>query len=918
MAVNIGPKIGIDGEAEYRKQINNIITSTKTLNAEMKALKSSFDSEGKSIEQNNRQREILNQQIKLQEERVAACSKMLEESKAKFGENSSQTDKWRQALANAQTDLNNFNRELDELPSSLELVGSKMKSVGDGISNVGSKIASFGSTMTKNVTTPIVGAFTLSAKSAIDWESAFTGVMKTVDETATTSYEDLSASIMKMATETASSKEDIAGVAEAAGQLGVSADDIENFTRTMVMLGDTTNLSADEAATALARFTNITGSGNSNVDRLGSSIVALGNNFATTESEITEMATRLASAGTIVGLSETDILALAAAMSSVGIQAEAGGTAMTQTLSSINSAVDMYKDGMTEDLEFIASISGVSAQEFADQWNANPVAALQSFIEGLANVKDEGGNVSATLGKLGMEGVRQSNMLQSLALASDMLGQAVDTSSQAYEENNALVAEAEKRYQTMDAKLKQTKEQVGNLAVSFGEILLPYISQGLTIIQGLADKFMSLDQSEQEQIIKMAALAAAIGPILLGGGKLIVGIGNLISAGGTIATFMGGTLIPALTTAGTFITGTMVPALASFAAGFAPLIIAAAPWIAAGAAIVAAGVLIYKNWDEIKEKAGELGDWIGEKWDGIKTKVSETWNGLKADASSAWNTIKTSVSSKADEIKSNVSNDWAHIKSGTAEAWNYVKTSAATSTASMLSNVSTTWSSMKSSFTSGFNTLKSSASTGLSHVATTFSTKWSTIKSNMSSTWSNISSNAQIALSNLNSTISSKATTIGTTIKNGLSSGVNYVKNLPSNFASWGREMIGNLAQGIRDKVASVGSAVKSVADAISSYLHFSEPDVGPLADANSWMPDFMDQMAAGIEAGRSKIQQAMNSVATDIAAPLNSNINNTTLNYGGNSIVVNAAPGMNVEEIADAVQERINDEVEAKEHAYA
>ena len=151
----------------------------------MKALKSSFDAEGKSIEQNNKQRELLNKQIEVQKERVEAVSKMLEESKAKYGENATQTDKWRQALANAETDLNNLQHELDALPSSLELVGSKMEAIGSKISGVGSKIESFGKSMTTYVTAPVVGAFTASAKSAIDWESAFTGVMKTVDETAT-------------------------------------------------------------------------------------------------------------------------------------------------------------------------------------------------------------------------------------------------------------------------------------------------------------------------------------------------------------------------------------------------------------------------------------------------------------------------------------------------------------------------------------------------------------------------------------------------------------------------------------------------------------------------------------------------------------------------------------------------------------
>ena len=130
--------------------------------------------------------------------------------------------------------------------------------------------------------------------------------------------------------------------------------------------------------------------------------------------------------------------------------------------------------------------------------------------------------------------------------------------------------------------------------------------------------------------------------------------------------------------------------------------------------------------------------------------------------------------------------------------------------------------------------------------------------------------------------------------------------------------MIGNLVNGIKSKIADVGNAVKSVADAVASYLHFSEPDVGPLSDFNSWMPDMMSQMAQGIEAGRSKIQAAMNDVATDIEMPLNSSINNTTMNYGGISIVVNAAPGMDVEALADAVQERINDEVMQREAAYA
>ena len=162
-----------------------------------------------------------------------------------------------------------------------------------------------------------------------EFETAFTGVKKTVDAT-DEEYAKLRQNILDMSEEIPSSASDIAGVMEIAGQLGIATESLTDFTKTMINLGVSTNLSAEEAATALAKFANVVSmpdfdeDGVSNYERLGSVIVDLGNNFATTEQDIVTMATRLASTGDIVGLSEAQIMALATAMSSVGIEAESG------------------------------------------------------------------------------------------------------------------------------------------------------------------------------------------------------------------------------------------------------------------------------------------------------------------------------------------------------------------------------------------------------------------------------------------------------------------------------------------------------------------------------------------------------------------------------------------------------------------
>ena len=534
MAQNIGPRIGIEGEAEYRRQMQNIIQQTKTYQSAIKEAQSALDRNASSQQKAQAKTQALTKAIEAQRKQVEYCQNMLNASKEKYGENATQTLKWEEALHKANTQLNELNQQLAD-SNRLKAWGEDVVKAGERLEQAGRKISSAGETLTRTVTVPIVTAGAAAVKSSIDFETAMTGVMKTVDETATTSYADIAEAIKKMSTETASSKTEIAAVAEAAGQLGVGADDIEKFTKVMIMLGDTTNVNAQDAATSLAKFMNITGDSLDDVDKLGSAIVDLGNNFATDEASIIAMATRLASAGTIAGLSSTDILALAASMSSVGIEAEAGGTAMSQTLTNIGNRVANFKDGATEALDDISKVTGMSAQEFADAWEKDPVKAVQSFIEGLDRMNSSGENVNAILDDLGMKGIRQSNMLKSLALASGNMADAIDTSSEAYRKNTALSDEANKRYQTTAARLSQVKEKATNAAITFGNSMLPTVEKAIDVAGKFADKLSAMDEAERGTIIRTAALAAAVGPVLIGVGKTVTAVGQITKGVGTAA-----------------------------------------------------------------------------------------------------------------------------------------------------------------------------------------------------------------------------------------------------------------------------------------------------------------------------------------------------------------------------------------------
>ena len=353
-------------------------------------------------------------------------------------------------------------RELGDTADSAESFGSRATQAVDAVSGV---LAAAGiAALLKE----IKQGFDECAQASMDFESAMTGVAKTTDLT-DEELADMSDAIKAMSTEIPATTTDIAAVAEAAGQLGIQKDALLDFTRVMTMLGTATNMTAEDAATALARFANITGMSADNYDRLGAVIVDLGNNFATTESEITQMGTRLASGGRLAGLTEPQIMALAAAMSSVGIEAEAGGTAMTQTLNAIEKAVANGEDA----LQGFADVAGMSADEFAQTWSTDALDALTAFIRGLGTLDERGESAVLVLEDLGLKGIRQGNMLKSLALAADQMDSAVQTANTAWDENIALTNEANKRYATTQSKLDMMQNAYNNLKVAVGDAFAP-------------------------------------------------------------------------------------------------------------------------------------------------------------------------------------------------------------------------------------------------------------------------------------------------------------------------------------------------------------------------------------------------------------------------------------------------------------
>lgn len=669
---NLAVRLSLDS-ANFTQSMSSIERNLKALGQEMRMNQNHGKDWGNSITGLTTKQDSLTRMLDAQEIKVRRLREQYEQSKAETGENSRATENLAIQLNRATAEYSRTEAELAQVAAALQRqrdelrlaesswtqLGERMRAVGATMSSVGDKMTAIGKNMSMKVTAPIVAMGTLATKASIDFESAFAGVKKTVDAT-DAEFAVLEKGIRGMAKEIPAAATEIASVAEAAGQLGIEKENILAFSRTMIDLGESTNLTADQAATAFARFANITQMPQTEFDKLGSVVVALGNTMATTEAEIVSMSMRLAAQGKQVGMSESQIMALAGTMSSLGIEAEAGGTAMTTILKKMQTAV------MTggKFLDKFAEAAGSNAKDFAAAWNNDPVEALDIFVKGLSASSEAGENLAETLAFLGIKGIREQDTLLRMAGASDLLSEAVGTSNKAWEENVALTNEAAQRYATTESQLNIMKNKLVDLGITIGNIIIPALMKVVEAIEPWIEKFSTLKESTQKTIVVIAGIAAAIGPVLVVIGVLVSSIGAILTAFGTASA-----AIAVMTTG----VASAVPAVSALAAVFTVLTGPVGIAIAAIAGFAAVALIVYKNWEPIKTfftdlwktiEISGLAIWevlkeawastvvfFKDTWSTITVFFSELWIGITDGASQVWEGVKESWTESIESLK---------------------------------------------------------------------------------------------------------------------------------------------------------------------------------------------------------------------------------------------------------------------------
>ena len=508
----------------YQKQQTAVENTRKRL----ELLQQQYDNIQKEIQQTGEFSADLQNKLLAKQQQIDKTTSSLNRQTEKL-------DEMGDALKEAGVDMDDLGQSSTQLTNRIDALKKEQEEVAEGAQTFGNKASQAFSTVHEAIVAAGIATalkevyeyFADCAKASMDFESAMTGVAKTTDLT----DDELSAmsdAIKEMSTEIPATTEELAAIAESAGHLGIHKESLLDFTEIMAMLGTSTNMTADEAATSLSRLANITGMSQEDFDRLGATIVDLGNNLATTEKEIVDMSMRIAGAGAQVGMTEAEIMSFSGALSSVGIEAEAGGSAFSTLISNMSLAVQQGGDG----LEQFADVAGMSASEFAAAFEEDAAGAIIQFIQGLGNMESEGRSAIAVLDDMGLSDIRMRDALLRAAGASDVFTNALQIGSNAWDENTALVNEASKRYATTQSQLTMMQNAYKNLKVAIGDAYTPALQKAYSVGTQVLNAVSQFVEENPALVNAITAFVGVLGAvtIALTAYTAVVKIANAVTA----------------------------------------------------------------------------------------------------------------------------------------------------------------------------------------------------------------------------------------------------------------------------------------------------------------------------------------------------------------------------------------------------
>lgn len=758
-------------------------------------------------------------------------------------------------------------RSLEEQANQSATALQKIRATGEKLQTVGNKISSVGQKLLP-VTGVVTGLGTAAVKTAADFDSAMSRVAAVSGATGS-DFDSLRDKAREMGAKTKFSATEAADAMNYMAMAGWKTEDmlsgIEGVMYLAAASGEELATTSDIVTDALTAF----GLTAADSGHFADVLAAASSNANTNVSMMGETFKYCAPVAGALGFSVEDTAEAIGLMGNAGIKASQAGTSMRSIMTNLTG--DVKLSGAAIGDVTIATTNADGSMRSLSAILADCRVAFAGMTEA-----EKANNAEALVGKNAMSGF--------LALMNAAPEDIEKVSGAVNNCKDAAKNMADTMQDNLEGQLTILKSQLQEMAISFGDLLMPAVRSIVSELQGMVNVLNAMPDGVKRVIMIVALLAAALGPVL-------IIIGKTLSAIGTIMTWA-----PKLAGAISAVKGAFAALSATMMANPIAIVIAAI------AALVAAFIYLWNTneefrqfwirlWNEIKEVAVQvwtavsqflvsawngirntavavwngIRDFFSGLWAGIKTLFTTVvtaistflvgaWNGIRATVMAVWNAISAFLGSVWNGIKSVITNVVNGIRTFLQSAWNGIKTTITTVMNAIRTVISTVW-----------NGIRTIISTVLNGIRGTVNSVWNGIRNTISSVVNGIKNAVSSAFNAMWSGIRSTISGIYNTIRDGLGNAVNYITGLASAGWRWGADIINGIVNGIRSCIGAVANAVTDVSNTIRSHLHFSVPDEGPLTDFESWMPDFMSGLAEGIEKSRGMVKAAVNSVAADM-----------------------------------------------------